>query len=101
METEKKENRADALSRIFERIDRLEKIGVIGQDGDILIDVEEAATLACVEKNTILTWGQNGVIPRYKLRGAVRFGLREFCNWIAGCRQPAISEKKLKNRKMA
>jgi hypothetical protein len=33
------------------------------------------------------------VLPRYKLHGTVRFGLREFCNWIAGRRQPSVKEK--------
>ena len=96
MEAEKKETRADILNRIFERMDKLEAIGIIAEGGDILIDVEEAATLACVAENTILTWGQNAVIPRYKLKGAVRFGLRELCSWIASCRQPSAKKKKEK-----
>jgi len=98
IEAGKKETRADILSRIFERMDRLEAIGVIAEGGDILIDVAEAATLACVAENTILTWGQNAVIPRYKLKGAVRFGLREFCSWIASCRQPSAKEKEDEKR---
>jgi len=92
MEAERKETRADVLNRIYERMDRLEAIGIIGEGGDILINVEEAAVLACVEKNTILAWSHNAVIPRYKLQGAVRFGLRDYCNWIASCRQPSIKE---------
>ena len=89
-----KKPRADILNRIFERMDRLEAIGQIGQGGDIMIDAEEAATLAYVDPNTILTWGQNRVIPRYKLGACVRFGLREFSEWIASCHQPAIAEKR-------
>ena len=99
MEAEKKETRADVLNKIYERMDRLEAIGIIGKDGDILINVEEAAILACVEKNTILAWSHNAVIPRYKLHGAVRFGLREFCNWIHGCRQPSAKEKEDERKK--
>ena len=95
-EVEKKEPRADVINRIFERIDRLQAIGPLGQEGDIMINVEEAATIACVEPNTILSWGQNAVIPRYKLGAAVRFGLREFCEWVASCRQPAITETRKK-----
>ena len=89
-----KSTRADLLNVIFERMDRLEKMGIIGQDGDILINVSEAATLACVEYNTVLGWAQDGDISRYKLGGAVRFGLREFSKWIASCHEPAIREKK-------
>jgi hypothetical protein len=89
-----KEIRTEMLGHVLERLDRLQKIGVIEPDGDILIDVEEASAIACLDKNTILTWGQNGKIARYKIGGAVRFGLREFCAWIAGCRQPALSEKR-------
>jgi len=94
MEEERKETRADILDRIIKRMDRLEEMGIIGKGGDIMIDVEEAAAIACVAVNTILTWGQNAIIPRYKLNTSVRFGLREFCNWVASCRQPAIGEKK-------
>ncbi|MFP3043072.1 helix-turn-helix domain-containing protein [Treponema primitia] len=93
------ETRSDVMSRILERLDRLSEIGVIAPDGDILIDVKEAAAIACVDKDTILTWGQNGKIPRYKISGCVRFGLREFCNWVSSCRQPSLAERKAEKMK--
>ena len=97
---ERKESRAEILNHIFERMDRLEAIGLIGQDGDIMIDADEASALAFVDPNTILTWGQNALIPRYKMGACVRFGLREFCSWIASCYQPALTEKRsIKHRR--
>lgn len=88
-----KETRADVFNRILERLDRLAEIGIIGPDGDILIDAEEAAALTCLDKDTLLIYGQQGKLARYKLNGSVRFGLREICNWVASCRQPSLAEK--------
>ena len=91
MESERKElPRADVLKQLTERLDRIERS--LPESGDIMIDAYEAAAIAYVESNTIFTWGANGVIPRYKLGGAVRFGLREFCQWVASCRQPSLAE---------
>jgi len=91
----KTEIRVDFLNRIFERMDRLEKMGIIAQTGgDLMIDADEAAAIACVKRETILIWGQNGFITRYKLGESVRFGLREFCEWVASRRQPSLEEKK-------
>jgi len=97
MEAEGKENRADILNNLIQRVNRIEEMGIICQGGDIMIDTEEAAAIAHVERNTIFTWGQNAYISRYKLGSAVRFGLREFCELITSCRQPSISERKQKN----
>ena len=91
------ETRGDLLSNVLFRLGILQSIGVLGPDGDIMIDAREAAAIANVDVNTVFTWGQNAKIARYKLGGAVRFGLREFCGWIESCRQPAI-KKKSKNR---
>ncbi|GHV89907.1 hypothetical protein AGMMS50268_04100 [Spirochaetia bacterium] len=88
------DTRAEVLKQILFRLDRLTEIGLIGQDGDILISVDEAAAIACLDGNTIREYGQKGKIPRYKMESNVRFGLREFCDWIASCRQPSLKEKK-------
>jgi hypothetical protein len=88
------ETRADVLKHILERLDALVSIGVISPAGDIMIDAKEAAAIADVDVMTILTWGQTAKIARYKLGACVRFGLREFCEWVASCRQPSRAEKK-------
>jgi len=93
---EQNKTRADVLKHILDRMDAIVNIGVISPEGDIMIDAKEAAAIANVDIMTIFTWGQTGKIARYKLGSCVRFGLREFCQWVASCRQPSKAEKKLK-----
>jgi hypothetical protein len=96
-----KENRADIFNGVIERLDHLAEMGVVGPGGDILITAEEAGAIMCLDKDTLLIYGQMGKIPRYKINGAVRFGLREICDWAASCRQPSLAEKKAGNRQKA
>ncbi|GHU50816.1 hypothetical protein FACS1894200_10530 [Spirochaetia bacterium] len=78
---------------MLERLDRLEGIGIIGDDGDILISVDEAAAISCLDSNTLRGYAAAGKLPRYKIESNVRFGLREFCVWIASYRQDAVVKR--------
>ena len=58
MEVDRKESRPDVITRLIERVNRLEEMGIVGQDGDIMIDAEEATAIARVELNTIFAWAK-------------------------------------------
>ncbi|MDR1506549.1 MAG: helix-turn-helix domain-containing protein [Treponema sp.] len=97
--TDMGDTRAAVFTRLVERMDYLAEIGIIGPGEDLMITVEEAAAISCLDVNTIRQYAQNGKIARYKIESSVRFGLREFCEWVSSCRQPSIAERKAEKDK--
>ena len=53
-----------------------------------LLIVREVADLLKAKPSTIYQWAEQGIIPCYKLNGALRFEEREIILWIKNCKKP-------------
>jgi excisionase family DNA binding protein len=55
-----------------------------------LVTAKEISELLGVKRSTVYLWAETGVIPFYKLNGAIRFSVNEIVEWIKSCRRTPV-----------
>ncbi|MHB8173960.1 MAG: helix-turn-helix domain-containing protein [Nitrospirota bacterium] len=55
-----------------------------------LVSAKEIIELLGIKKSTVYLWAETGVIPFYKLNGAIRFSVEEVLEWIKSCRRAPV-----------
>ena len=55
-----------------------------------LVGVKEISELLTIKKSTVYQWAELGLIPCYKINGAVRFSEKEVLEWVQSCRREPV-----------
>ncbi|GHU64582.1 hypothetical protein FACS189447_01720 [Spirochaetia bacterium] len=77
------------IDTILERLDRLQKVGVL-VDGDIAIDSNDAAAITGLAPRTVRKYGQNGYISTVKYDKRLLFSCRDCCLYMKRKYRPAV-----------
>ena len=70
-----------------EKAIRLAVFVILNQDSFTMereryVNIQDVAEFLNVKRSTVYKWIQEGFIPHYKLKGAIRFKLSEIENWM-------------------
>jgi excisionase family DNA binding protein len=56
-----------------------------------LIGIKEVSEILTVKPSTLYQWSELGMIPCYKLNGALRFDMDDLKKWIDSCKKEVTS----------
>jgi len=56
-----------------------------------LIGIKELSEILTVKPSTLYQWSELGMIPCYKINGALRFDIDDIKNWVDSCKKVVTS----------
>jgi excisionase family DNA binding protein len=52
-----------------------------------LIGIKELSEILVVKPSTLYQWAELGMIPCYKINGALRFDMEDILKWVESCKR--------------